>query len=254
MPRCGTFARSSRFGLAVPRSKPRYTCRESALMITISRRSDSHMAIADFPDAVGPQITAMRSRSTSSESALELIPRKLHDGGPAVDVVRGQRAVAERHEERAHLLRREQVAGLDRGFARDGCGELLVSRGARGRAIARQRRQRVAQTPLGVEARMRRGHGVHDHALPPELAELIAEPLQRVAMLIERLSLCGCELYREREQQSLRRAGSALERGDELFVQHALVRRMLVDEHDALIDFEHQVRAAELNELRHIVR
>ena len=60
-------------------------------MTTISRRSDSHIAIADFPDAVGPQMTgivASGPASASSETALELIPGKLDDRGPAVDVVR----------------------------------------------------------------------------------------------------------------------------------------------------------------------
>ena len=58
-------------------------------MTTSSRRSDSHIAMADFPEAVGPQTTGIvRDDSAPSEAALELIPGQLHDGLTSVDVVR----------------------------------------------------------------------------------------------------------------------------------------------------------------------
>src|SRR5437867_2448965 len=224
--------------------------------MTIPRRSDSHMAIADLPDAVGPQITGMRSTvaamSTSSESALELIPRKLHDGGPTVDVVRRQFTVAERGEQRPHFLRRERVAGFDRRLACNGRGELLMARSPGRRAVAGERRQGVAETTLGVEAWMRHWYRVNDHGLSSELTELIPETLQQLAVRIERFGFVGRQLKRERKQQSLRWAGSALERGHELLVEDALVCRVLVDENDARVDLEHQVGATKLDERRDV--
>src|SRR5438034_7974152 len=159
-------------------------------MTTISRRSDSHIAIADFPDAVGPQMTGMvasEPASASAETAFELIPGKLDDRGPTMHIVRRQLAVAQRDEQRAHLLRRERVTCFDRGLARNGGRETLMSRGARSLPITRERRQRLAQTTLGVESRVRRGHGVHDHRLPAEFAELIAQQVERVTVRVERL-------------------------------------------------------------------
>src|SRR5690349_1727517 len=98
MPSCGTSARSSAVGFAVPTSKWRYTWRESALTIVIGRRSASHIAMALFPLAVGPQITptSVAVNSVAAESSVDLIPRELDDRRSAVHVVRGKRGVAQR--------------------------------------------------------------------------------------------------------------------------------------------------------------
>ena len=52
---CGTAARSAAVGLAVPMSRPRYTCIESIDTISTSPSAcAAASASADFPDAVGP--------------------------------------------------------------------------------------------------------------------------------------------------------------------------------------------------------
>src|SRR4051812_20145015 len=112
-------------------------------MIVISRRSASHIASAVLPDAVGPQMTGMIGgsgiqRSAPTKAPFELIPRQMNDGGPAVHVVRGQLAVAQRDEQRAHLLLRHRVACFDCGLARHGGGEVLMPRRSRGAPISRQ--------------------------------------------------------------------------------------------------------------------
>ena len=61
-------------------------------------------------------------------------------------------------------------------------------------------------------------------------------------------------MQRHRKEQALRRLVAALERAHECFVQHALVRRMLVDQHHALFVLEHQVAALKLHERRHAGR
>ena len=60
---CGTRARSSRVGFAVPSSMPRYTATESQLTISPPNRSASSSDSAVFPLPVGPRrITARGSR------------------------------------------------------------------------------------------------------------------------------------------------------------------------------------------------
>ena len=90
-------------GLAVPMSNPRYTCRESALMIVTGMASAIHSATALFPAAVGPQTTPI---SATSETSLNLVPGQLHDRRPPVHVVGRQRRIAKRDIQRAHLTGR----------------------------------------------------------------------------------------------------------------------------------------------------
>ena len=80
--------------------------------------------------------------------------------------------------------------------------------------------------------------------------DLEAEPREEIAVRVERVAVRGAEVHREREEQPLRRRLAALEHAHELLVEHALVRRVLVDEHDAVVALEHHVRAAELHERR----
>src|SRR6185503_10776182 len=94
-------------------------------MMAVGARSAIHMATALLPAAVGPQMTRI---SAPAESALNLVPTELNDRGAAVHVVRGQRRVAERDKQRAHLAGGERVSRLHRRFARDGCRESLVAR------------------------------------------------------------------------------------------------------------------------------
>src|SRR5438309_8112850 len=51
---CGTFARVSASGLAVPTFMSRYTCAESTLTISPPKRDASASATTDLPAAVGP--------------------------------------------------------------------------------------------------------------------------------------------------------------------------------------------------------
>src|SRR6478672_7989206 len=109
-------------------SKPRYTCRESALITAISAKRAHSVDAYVLPAAVGPQITRTTGRASSlaAKAPLELGPRELHDRRPAVDVVRRQLRLAERDEQRAHLAGGELVARLDRRLAGDGRREPFV--------------------------------------------------------------------------------------------------------------------------------
>src|SRR5207302_7648827 len=92
----------------------------------------SRNAISLFPAAVGPQITGMKECSSAAKAALELVPREMHDGRPAMDVVRGKLRRRERDEQRAHLARRQYLAGPERALPRHGCRQpLMPARGGR---------------------------------------------------------------------------------------------------------------------------
>ena len=78
--------------------------------------------------------------------------------------------------------------------------------------------------------------------MPTEPLDLEAETNEDVAIGLERLSFCGGEMQREREEQSLRRCLAALEHPQEALVEHTLVRGMLVDEDDTVVVLEHHVR------------
>src|SRR5687767_9160560 len=97
---------SSAEGFAVPISKPRYTCRESAEMIDAPTSSARRIASADLPDAVGPQMTGTL---LSAESPIEFIPGQANDARAAVDVVRRECSGEQRAKQRLHLVRRERL-------------------------------------------------------------------------------------------------------------------------------------------------
>ena len=166
----------------------------------------------------------------------------------------GSVVAGERDEERAHLARRENLARLDRRLARERRRETLVARGDARIAIAAQRIERLAQAARRVEARMRHRDAAHDERVPAEPLDLEAELREQLLMRLERLALGGPEMQRDRKEQPLRRRLALLERAHEALVQHALVRRVLVDEHDAALALEHEIHARELHERRHVGR
>ena len=83
-----------------------------------------------------------------------------------------------------------------------------------------------------------------------EPLDLEAESHEHVAVRLERVALGGGEMQRERKEQPLRRRLAALEHAHEPLVQHALVRRVLVDEDDAVVVLEQHVRAPQLKQRR----
>src|SRR5258706_3741697 len=91
----------------------------------------------------------------SAKAPFDLVPREMNYRGSAMDIVGRERRVPQRREERAHLALRQLFPRLDRRLARDRRGEPLVFGGRAGYAISRQRVERLTQTALGVEARVR---------------------------------------------------------------------------------------------------
>src|SRR6476469_5404918 len=203
------------------------------------------MASADFPAPVGPQMTRTL---LSPETPIELIPGDLHDRGSPVHIVGGQRGVGETDVERLHLGGRQEVAAIDGGLARDGRRETLVARRGAGHAVAGERVERITETAQRVEPRVWHRHGRHDNRVPPERLDLETELRERVAVRLERIALCWSEMKRGRKKEPLRWRGAAFQHVHELFEEDALVRGMLVDEHQTFTALEHEIGAPELHE------
>src|SRR5512132_3897740 len=154
-------------------------------MMTLGSRSASHMAIALFPAAVGPQTTRI---STPAESSLNRVPSELHDRRATMHVVRRQRRVAKRDVERAHLAGRQCVASFDRRFASNSGRQSFVARVRSRLAVAGKSGERFTQTPLGIEARMRHRYRANEQRVTAKAFDLEAEPLEGLAVTLERFA------------------------------------------------------------------
>src|SRR5665811_1658163 len=155
-------------------------------MIVVPYSRARRSAISDFPAAVGPQMTGTLS---PAKAPVELVPRQLHYRRPAMDVMCRQRRVAKRCEQRSQLRHRQLLARLYRRFARDCCSEMLVAGGRTCNAISGERVQRFPKAALGVKARMRHRHAVHNQRIPSEALNLEAKSLQVLTIRLECVSL-----------------------------------------------------------------
>src|SRR5438093_93838 len=207
-----------------------------------------------FPAPVGPQMTGTTRTSTPAKTPLELVPGEVDNGGAAMHVVRGKTRRRERDEQRAHLGWRQRIPRLDRGLTRDRRSEPLVSRVGRGSTIAAERGERLAQAPFSVEARVRHRNAADEQRVAPKALELEAQTFEQGAVRLERVGLGGGEVKREGKQQPLRWCLAALEDAHEPLEEHALVRRVLIDEHDAVVTLEEEIRATKLDERRRFDR
>src|SRR4030081_3567467 len=124
-------------------------------------------------------------------------------------------------------------------------------RGGAGTAISREGIQCLPQAALGVKPRMRHGHGVHNQPVPPESLDLESESLEIFSIGVKRLAFCRTEVEREWKQKPLRRCGTALERVHELFIQHALVGRVLIDEDKPILVLKADVCPPQLKQRRY---
>ena len=192
-------------------------------------------AIADLPAAVGPQMTRTLS---PAEAPLNFLPGEMHDNRSAVDVVRGELRPGECHKKRAHLGLAELIASFDCRFARDSCRKALVLCATAGAAISSQCRQCVAQTTLGIEARMRHWHRSDQECVSSKSLGLKTELLENRPVLLKRFRFGWTQMQRERKEKTLPRRITALQRAHEFLEENTLVSGMLIDEHHPIITFE----------------
>src|SRR5262245_24909734 len=105
-------------------------------MISMGASAARAVASAVLPMPVGPTMTGTIGLA-SPKPPLQLDARQLHDRGPAVHVVRRQRAGEQPADELFHLLLRQRMAGLDRRAAGERGREALDAVGQRAEASAR---------------------------------------------------------------------------------------------------------------------
>ena len=152
-------------------------------------------------------------------------------------------------EDVRHLLGGERVVGAHGGVAGHGRGDLLHRLFGHESAIVPfevigERAERAVDVRRG-ENRRHRGDA---HAGPAKVFELEPEARQRLAPGQQRVMACAGQVEHHGHQQSL-----ALERGlrealENPLEQHALVRHVLIDDHQAVVVHRHDERIAELAE------
>src|SRR3989442_13955248 len=125
-------------------------------------------ATAVLPTPVGPTRTGTRGRSAPPKSPLQLALRQLHDGGPPVHVVRGERRREQPAHEVAHLRQLEVLSRLDRRPTGEHRSEALepVREAPPPGPPAREVRLKLLEDAPGAEAWTRAGPRVHHHAPP----------------------------------------------------------------------------------------
>jgi hypothetical protein len=94
-------------------------------------------------------------------------------------------------------------------------------------------------------------HCIHNQRVTAEAFHFKAKALEVSAVGVECLTFGRPEMESEREQQSLSGGGASLQRIHELFVQHALVSRVLIDEDKTILMLERDVSAAQLEQRGH---
>src|SRR5258706_10778703 len=182
----------------------------------------------------------------SAKAPFDLVPREMNYRGSAMDIVGRERRIPQRREKRPHLALRKLLPRLDRRLARNRRGEPLVFRRRAGHAVPRQRVERLTQTALGVEARVRHWYRVDDERVPAKSFDLESKALEVLAIGIECFALGGAKMQCQWKQQSLGGCCTALEGVHELLVENALVGGMLIDQHQSLFVLERDVRAPQL--------
>src|SRR5439155_20266928 len=127
-------------------------------------------ATAVLPTPVGPTRTGTRGRSAPPKSPLQLALRQLHDGGPPVHVVRGERRREQPAHEVAHLRQFEVLSRLDRRPTGEHRSEALepVREAPPPRPPPPEDRHDLLEAAPGAESRMRVGRRMHHHGPPEE--------------------------------------------------------------------------------------
>src|SRR5690349_9117660 len=163
-------------------------------MMVMGCNAASAAATAVLPTPVGPTMTGTSGRSAAPKPSLQLGARQLYDGGPPMDVVRGQRGGQQSYHELAHLVGIEMMSRLDRGAARVRRGEALQPVGPAAEAAAREIGHELLEAARRFEARMRIGRRRDDHAAARQRLQLEAHAAQQLAVRVDRLQLGRCEV------------------------------------------------------------
>ena len=133
------------------------------------------------------------------------------------------------------------VGRLDRRPAGERGAEALETVLPAAEAPAGEVAHQLLQAARGLEARVRVGGRVDDDAAAGERLDLEPHTPQQLAVLVDRVELGGSEIERQRQQQALGGRAVAGELPHHVLVEHALVRRMLVHDRDAVAGLKEDV-------------
>src|SRR4051812_30958661 len=190
-------------------------------------------ATAVFPEPVGPTMTGVRGRGWglgAGEPSFKLFLGKLDHRRPAVDVMHRQRGREQADDQLPHLLSVELMPGFDRGTTGIGGRKPLEAILPATKATAGEVGDELLEAARCLKAGMRVRRGMHYDASPRKRLDLVADALQELAMRINRIELGRREIERQRQKQTLCRRAIAAQLMHHVFVQHALMRRVLVDD------------------------
>ena len=120
--------------------------------------------------------------------------------------------------------------------------------GGSGDTIAGESIECLAQTTLGIEARMRHWDATDDEGVSAKSFDLEPETLQVLAIRFERITFGGTEMQDDGKKKTLGRNATGFESRHELLVKNSLMSRVLVNQYQALLVLEGQVGATELKQ------
>ncbi len=92
-----------------------------------------------------------------------------------------------------------------------------------------------------IESGVRIGHGVQHNRAAAKALHLISHCGEVLTVLFNRVQLAGFQINGDREKESLRNPTCTAQLGDGAFVEHPLVRRVLIDYRQTLRRLEHNI-------------
>src|SRR6185503_7029734 len=107
---------------------------------------------------------------------------------------------------------------------------------------------------LRIESRMRHRYRIHDEGAAAKSFDFKSEFLEVRSICFESIRFCRTKMQSQGKEKPLCGSAPGLERLHEFLIEHPLVRRMLVDEHESILMLERDVHAAKLEELRNWLR
>src|SRR6476646_5233324 len=216
-------------------------------MISWDQWALSEIATAVFPTAVGPSRTGTLA---PAKPALQLLTGQLHNGCPAMYVVRGQIGSEQVQQELAHFPSIQRLPRFDGGPAGVGGGKSLEPIGPPAESATSQVRHHLAEAGFCVEAGVRCRDRVYHHSPAAEPFHLESHSAELLAVDVDRVQLLVGHLHGKRQQQPLCGSSDAAELGHDCLVENPLVGGMLIHDDDSVRSLVDDVAVENLKERR----
>ena len=177
---------------------------------------------------------------------MDVVEVQAHVGGAAVRIAVRLRGREQPVHQAPHLLGRERRARLHRRVAGEGAREALDHAHRGVGALVRDAVEDVAEELRRALVAEARGDALDHHGGRAEQRDVPAELLEPRPELEEQLEAVAREVDEHREEELLGLPLLALEPRRRLLVEDALVRRVLVQDHEPAADRREDVGAVEL--------